>query len=257
MPYRNLHLVSNHPLASNKNSYNNAFTMTLRSPVRIPVHARNIVIYCQFANVVNFFYNISSSLGNNVMYYTDDVGLPQKYTITFPNGAYDFEDINDYLKQYFISNGKDINTVKFYAQTYTGKVSAALAPSIGIKIPSGLNSILGYVADSTYFNSSLVTLYYDAPNTANFNSILSLKLNCDIVKSNFNNGQDSNLLAPIGITAPVGSLIHYGPNMPIKIDADLQGYLIDRITLSLTDQNDQQITISDNWDATIVINWDE
>lgn len=259
MPRRNYQLVSNHPLATNTNVNNNSFMMQLKTPLQIPNNAKNIVLYCQYANIVNFFYNISTALGNNILYFTDNIALPEKYTITLPDGAYDFTNVNDYLKQYFLTNGYDANTIKFYAQEYTGKVSVAVTQNFGVKIPAGMGVILGYNANSTYFNNTLIaTTYYDAPNIANFNSIISLNLNCDLARSSYYNGEDSTLLASVGITSKVGSLIHYAPTLPIKIDCpNYAGLHIDRITLTVLDQLNRTIKVAENWNATLVFEWDE
>lgn len=258
MPRLNLLLVNNHSRASNKNTANNAFSITLNSQTLIPINAKNILVYCPSANIVNFFYNISAALGNNILYFTDDVALPQKYTVTFPDGAYDFLNINQVLKYFLISIGVDTSAVKFLSQDYTQKVSAALKPGFGIKIPSGMSTILGYAANSTFFNATLFTVYHDATTSASFNSIISLNLNCSLAQSSFYNGEFSNLLATIPINAGVGRLINYSPLTPTKIDCShLAGSTINTVSVQVLDQLNREITIAEQWNAVVTIEWDE
>lgn len=257
MPRENRMLVSNHAKANNKNSTNSIFNVPLDNPIRIPINAKNVIIYCVNANIVNFFYNISAALNNNIIYYTDDVALPQKYTITFPDGAYDFVHINQHVRAHLIQAGLDIATIKFYSQEYTQKVSVALKNGYGIRFPAGIAAIFGYAANATYFNNTGVTYYYDAPDPAKFNNIISLLLNCSICQSGFYNGESTNLLAPIPINARVGSKIDYNPLSPIKIDANhLIGSTIDNISVELRDQLRRQITVSEDWNVAISIEWD-
>lgn len=258
MPRENILLVSSYGNAQNKNSTNSAFGVTLNNPTRIPLMAKNVSIYCSKANIVNFFYNISSTLGNNIIYFTDDVLLPQKYTITFPDGAYDFSNVNQVLKTYFISNGFDPLALKFYSQDYTQKVSVAIKPNFGIKIPSGMSTILGYAANSTYFNSTLNVVYQDASSAANFNSIISLNLTCNIAQSNFYNGENSNLLATIPINASVGRLINYDPQIPTRIDSPhLAGTTFNYVYVQLLDQLNRPVTIAEQWNVMLTIEWDD
>lgn len=258
MPRFNLLLVSNATNATNQNSTNSAFTIVLNQPTIVPNHAKNILLSCVQANIVNFFHNISAALGNNIIYYTDDSANPTKYTITFPDGSFDFADINTVLKTFFTVRGIDVTTIKFYSQTFTQKISVALKPGFGIRIPAGMATILGYADNSTYFNSATFYSYYDAVTTAKFNKIISLNLLCNLANSNFFNGQYSNLLATIPITASIGNIINYSPYVPIKIDSpNLAGQVVDHIEVRLYDQLNRGVVIDEDWNATITIEWEE
>lgn len=261
MPHQNILMVSDSNVSTNKDStYNNAFTIVLNSPLKVPHDAKNISVSCPSANIVNFFYNVSATLGNNIMYYTDDVALPQKYTITFPDGAYDFSDMNQEIKMSLIANSLAIDTLKFYSQPYTQKISIAIKNGFGVKMPNGVAQLLGYphVTGTTYFNAGATTMYYDATESAKFNNIISLNLNCDLVSSNYFNGQFSNLLSSIPITASVGRIINYTPYIPIKIDCpQLAGSVVNSISLMLMDQLNRAVTISEAWNASITIEWED
>jgi hypothetical protein len=175
----------------------------------------------------------------------------------FPDGAYDFVNINQVLKTYFTVNGIDVTTIKFYSQDYTQKASVALKSGYGISFPAGIATILGYPSNSTFFNSTANYGYYDATTSAKFNKIISLNLSCSLVSSCFYNGQYSNLLATIPTAASIGNVIDYNPYVPIKIDSDnLIGTSINVITIKLTDQLNREITIAEDWNATITIEWD-
>lgn len=262
MPHQNILCVSSNTSANNRSNDNSSFSITVNNPVYIPLHAKNIVVFCQSANIVNFFYNISSALGNNIIYYTDDANAPQKYTITLPDGAYDFANVNSVLKTHFIVNGLDIATIKLFAQDYTQKLSVAVKALYGVRFPPGIAHILGYpenTTNATFFNNHATNVaYYDATTTGKFNTIISLNLNCNLANSAFFNGQYSNLVASIPITATVGRIINYIPYVPPKIDAEnLAGSVVSTIYLQVLDQNNRPITIAEEWNATISIEWDE
>lgn len=258
MPHQNILLSSDYPRATNKNSSNSAFGITINNPFTIPINARNIVVYCVNANIENFFYNISAALNNNVLYYTDDAGTPQKYSITFPDGSYEFANINQVLRTHFIVNGRDIDTIKFYAQDYTQKISVAVKNGWGIRIPTGLGLILGYAADYTAFNSGSNILYYDSTAISKFNKIISLNLSCSLCASCFYNGEYSNLMATIPITASIGRIVNYTPFIPTKIDSpQLAGSYINTIDISITDQINRPVNIAEEWNVSITIEWDE
>jgi hypothetical protein len=161
------------------------------------------------------------------------------------------------LRTYFTVNGIDIATVKFYSQDYTQKVSVAVKSGYGVRFPAGIAAILGYAANSTNFNSTPNFAYYDAPNVANFNSIISLNLSCNLASSCYFNGEYSNLLASIPITASIGNIINYTPYVPIKIDSQqLAGSFINTVSVAVTDQLNRNIIIAEAWNVSLTLEWD-
>jgi hypothetical protein len=165
--------------------------------------------------------------------------------------------INQVLRTYFTVNGIDITTVRFYAQDFTQKLSVAIKSGYGVKFPPGIAHILGYADNAVFFNSGVNFVYYDAATSAKFNNIISLNLNCNLASSCFYNGQYSNLLATIPITASVGKIINYTPYKPIMIDSShLAGSVINRVTLEIKDQVNRPVIIAEEWNVAITIEWE-
>ena len=54
------------------------------------------------------WYNIRSSYKNNTIKYTNDRGV-NWYTITFKDGMYSYNDINDYFRQYMEQKKSSLN----------------------------------------------------------------------------------------------------------------------------------------------------
>lgn len=240
-----------------KNSSGNIATSLFTNPYRIPNNARKCSIHLRDLSVVNFFQNITSAKGNNIIYFTNDIALPQKYTITLPDGAYSDVDVNNQVKNWLVTNGFTDDTVRVLGDTALQKIVIEIKNGFGIRIPSGIHTILGYTSGYTFFNNSGNNAFYVAQNKAEFNTVLSLIVDCSLVSSNFFNGQQTNALANVPINASIGSLIVYNPSNPLKLQAnDLIGSTINNLTIKILDQQRRDITILENWNATITIDYE-
>lgn len=257
MPSKSYFLVSNSQYSTNISAENNSFTVVLKNSFTVPNNAKNTRVYCRNSSIVNYFYNISVALGNNTIYWTDDVLLPQKYTITFPDGAYDSSDLNNYLKNHFTQLGYTTYPFLLLSNNALQKIIIQLEPNYGIKIPSALHTLLGFTANYTQFNNTAYTVFYQATSSAKFNNVISLVLSCSIVNTDFNSGEISNSLCVIPITTKVGSLLAYQPQNPTIQYTNLQGTNINSFTLTIRDQLNRTVTIPESWNVELCIEWDE
>jgi hypothetical protein len=124
------------------------------------------------------WYNISASLGNNIIQYTWTVaGVTTTFTVTIPDGLYEIDALNAYLQftmiqngHYLIDSSNDnvyyleliVNPSRYAIQlntflvptvlpaTYTAPAGFAGFPTVAqnpvVTFPSSFNEIVGYVA---------------------------------------------------------------------------------------------------------------
>jgi hypothetical protein len=124
------------------------------------------------------WYNISASLGNNIIQYTWTVaGVTTTYTVTIPDGLYEIDALNAFLQftmiqngHYLIDSSNDnvyyleliVNPSRYAIQlntflvptvlpaTYTAPAGFAGFPTVAqnpvVTFPSSFNEIVGYVA---------------------------------------------------------------------------------------------------------------
>lgn len=234
----------------------NTFSTTLDNPIFIQEGARNCYLSLRMASIVNFFYNISATLGNNILYFTDDVGLPQKYTITIPDGAYEVSQLNLTFKNWLLNNGFSDQDLTLIEDVALQKVIISVASNRGIQIPTGLGQVLGF-NNTPIFNSSGSTLFYTAQNVAKFNNVISLCVDTSLCSSNLYNGKLTNLIAVVPINVPVSSIILYDPQTPLKIPADnLINNSIYNISINILDQNRNPVEIIENYSILLEIEYD-
>lgn len=234
----------------------NSFITTLDNPVEIPEKAKNVSVAVRQASIVNFFYNISSTLNNNVFYFTDNQALPQKYTITIPNGAYEVSQLNAYIQTWLLNNtftSTDLTLIENIAEQ---RVIISLGAGRGVQIPTNFGKVIGFNAQ-TIFNSSAGVLYYTGNNVANFNNVISLCVDTSLTISNLYNGRITQLGAICPINVPVSSILLYNPENPIRIGADyLVNNNISQITITILDQNRVPVEIIDNFSVLLEIEYD-
>lgn len=253
-------LMTNTYSGSIRNSTNTSFSQTLASPCVIPQNAANVYASIKQSAIPNVLYNISAAKGNNIFYITNDQALPQKYTITLPDGSYQsIDSVNSYLGNFLLSNGFSSTAIQFLENTATQKLILQVKTGYGVKIPTAFSTISGYTANYTVFNSGATDLFYEAPNKAMFNEVVSFTIFVSGINSSFYNGQTTNMMCNVPIDAPVGSLINHQPNNPIKIPCDnLAGSSISNFTVTIKDQNghDIELSSSESWYVVLTIEWE-
>lgn len=159
--------------------------------------------YIAISNISMYYswFNITSALGNNTLYYTWTSGaVTTTYTIIIPDGLYEVSAINNYCQFFMIQQGTYwinsvgdyvypfeilLNPTRYAVQINTFLIPTALPvgstipgnfagwPTITqnpvITIPSGFNSIIGYTAGFVT-NANLANAYVPpTPATVNTN----------------------------------------------------------------------------------------
>lgn len=266
MPSIPIFAISNSPQSQLLDTVRrNKFLMTPQNGYDIPLEAKNIYITLKQATVVNFFYNISASLGNNIIYFTDSPSNDEKYTITIPDGSWDVPNLNSFIKTWLINNGFESDVFNLLEDTALQRVvvllKSTLTPTItnyGVKFPlGGIANIVGFTLPHIIFNNTGSNRYYLANTTANFNAITGLIVECSLASSNIYNGLITNFLASVPIDVPSGSLLNYAPNNPLQVSAqNLAGQNINSMVFSVLDQNRNNIDIVENYFFICEISYD-
>ena len=215
----------------NKNIFNNgaSVTTTLSPPIILNPNKKYqmrllqaAIVYCQE--------NISAALNNNTLSYSVD-GVT--YNMTFADGLYSLQDINNQLSLFTNTNNEDPNMIQFYGNDTNSTVYVYVDTPLVI-FASESNSIMSILG----FSKTDITLgtgqYANSETRANLNSLQTILVSCDVVTDSYFNSQNSNILASIiPNVSPAGTII-FMPFHPIR--CRLFPNQISQITFNLLNQ---------------------
>lgn len=226
-------------------------------PLSFPPNTR-LKLCCQSFQFTNFFINISSTIGNNTFYYSDDLGNLVKYTITIPDGSYNVSELSEAVNLGVIANGHTSNLITIIPDFSSNKVIFNISAAGWIlNFPAGTPYVLlGCTLNQTIPNGALTVGAYSemAPNVATFNSIQSIYLHTSLTNNSNFSGQKSDVISAVVPTVSIGSIQQSRDYWPLWIDcSNLAGQSLSSIHLSLTDQNGNTILMSDDFSCVIVI----
>ena len=189
------------------------------------------------ASVWYAFHNVSSSFSNNTVQYSTNSGSTFT-TITFPNGLYSIDAINQYVQAQMLANGDapTVNGAPQYnitiAPNYsTLKVDISVKNNYQFKFNSAINELLGY--DNTQLT---VTSTTSGNNVANITrSVNSLSIKCSIATGSFENATTSDVIYTFIFNVGPGSLQEIAPNQILYVPINTYNE-IQSIRMRLTDQ---------------------
>jgi len=209
---------------------------------------------------INFFINISSTLGNNTFTYTD--GLVT-YTCTFPDGNWDIASYNAYLKQHQIDNTGGFVRFQILPNYVLSKayLQFEAAPhGVGYQAVFAVNSTLtGFTAGSYPAALSLGSETIVATNTARFNLIESVNVTTNLsnncIASFGGLGQQSNILLSVIPTAGIGYSQYVEPSNIIYVPSEVLTGSVSEIQVQLKDQLGRSINMTENFHVTLSIRY--
>lgn len=200
----------------------------------------------------NFFNNITTGV-NDTIYYSDDSGDETKYEIVIPQGSYSVDSLNSYIQFKLIEDGNAPGLFNIYGDASTNKVYYVFSDTLtgwyihfdtdspytilggtnGQEIPAGKSNVVNYTEFAT--------------NQAAFNSIEALNIGTNL-SSNVIYGVDrSNILYHTVPTAAIGYVQQDEPyNLSWSISNSLSTG-VSEIQITITDQDGNLITFSENW----------
>lgn len=250
------------------------FMVQLFNPMSIPKECLYATVEVVSAKVWNTSPNIHEMYKNNELYFSYS---GSDYNITFPNGLYGIEELNEYLTIKFDEMGLPINE-----EQANGNITKILFEIVenesiqkvgirmnyaGISIDFTQNNTIREIVG---FNSRVLITPVDingnsnpgsqeiGDNFAQFNRIDNYYIKSNLVSAGIpQNRVGTGILTEIPINVRPGSLINYAPNNPLRIDAsELIGLHKQNLEFTLVDQLERPVSTGGNfWSFTMTIRY--
>ena len=230
--------------ASNISADGSRFEVQLDESLRVPDDAINCNISMENATIWWSVANIITGTNDKrYIHGLDTSDVEQDFTITIPQGLYDLPALNSKIQQLLENaDGKisPYNNIDLIADNATSKVV--------IKFNYSVNTIDFSQSDTPRTTLGFASAVYGAyagapenvlaPDVANFNSVDSFLLHCDLVdRGILMNNSYSQVVGQVLIDVSPGSQIIYNPFNPTKVEANnLIGASRRTIRVFLTDQ---------------------
>lgn len=242
--------------ASLKNLTNGEITFNLTEPFFIQDGS---YLSCSQFTFVNDFRNISSTLGNNMIYYTDDSADATKYSITIPDGYWSVSALSSYLAEQQTVAGTSVFTLEALASI--GKIGIRFdGTNTGWWVYFDTDSpfdILGFTSGQSvpdFITSPLgstANLLEYAPNRGDMLIITAIKVGTNITANSYSNTAKSNVIIQFPILEEPLATTAFEPNnisfIPIR-----NGGLYNSITIYVYDQNNDPLEMLE--DFSLVLN---
>jgi len=129
----------------------------------------NLETYYSFPNITH---------ENSKMFYSPDAGVTW-YLIVVPEGSYDIEDINKYIKQRIKQNGHDDSSVTLSANTLKAGLILENNYQVDFSSIDSISSVLGFSHEFYTAN------YPESQNPVNILSINSILVNVNIISGSY------------------------------------------------------------------------
>lgn len=246
--------------ATTKDLDNGRATFRLQTPLRFPKESKKHPEISMFQfSFNNFFTNISAELKNNTIYYSDDTGNDEKYSVVIPDGSYDITTLNNFVAAYQKENTGTLvfSLLPNYPSnsTYVEFAPGIIGYYIWMKTDVSPYSVLGWNADQ-YIPASKSNVANDvefAPNISLFNSITVIKIRTNLCSESIDDDNRSNLLYKSIPVSPVGSVQRDQPPNLLWMNSNALVGSFNVVRFQLQDQNNNDLKMSEDFDITIQI----
>ena len=229
-------------------SLSHDFTTKFNKPIKLSYDMKHEVAV-RLIKMTYSWYNISQSFGNNQIKYSHNNGTDWE-TITFVDGMYSYDDIDDYIKKYMKSKGHLVKGTKdseeseieygvnLYFVLSTYRILIELHKDYQVDLTtSDFRKLIG-------FNSKIVTSTEYGTNLPDITKgVDEVHINCDKVTDSITDGQSSNTLAVIPVQNLVRSL-PFSYNLRPIVFSPLSGHLISSMRFYVTDSSGNPIDLN-------------
>ena len=197
------------------------------------------------------WHSINDEYGNKSIKYTKDNGSTWK-TITFIDGMYSYDDLNDYINDVITENDDQPSNnrvgIKIYFVLTSYRVVVELMSQCQLDLRnSTFGDLIGYeprILTDTSYSTKL-------PNITN--SVDSLHINCDIVTDSITDGRYSNTLAMI----PTDNLTRSFPftfEPRRALFSPISKTIISELRVNLTDSLGRPVNLNGvNWYMSLIL----
>ena len=208
------------------------FEINYDVPLEFSSNSEIALIGC---NMWYTWHNVSDKYNTNKLKYFNG---KEWQIIIFPEGNYDFDDIQDYINDYFQTDDPPIS---IHANTVTLRTIVLLKPGFQIDLfqnSSGeLYKIFGF--EPQIINQSKAESKFKADITRGVDRIL---IHCSIVGGTYENTFESDVIYSFVPNVTPGSILDIQPFHPIYLP--LKEVTIRKIRMRITDQNDRPIDLN-------------
>ena len=206
----------------------------------------------------NFFINVSATIGNNKIYYSDDALDETKYTITIPDGSYSVSDLNNYISNYLKANHAGVALFSLVPNYPTNKIGIQFANVVGWYVHFGADSpftLLGFANGQEVPVGKSNTAYYIefGANTAQFNNVINVKVATNLTNDSISNTNQSSIILSTVPVVDVGSTQTTQIYTLLWMESTPLRDKITNIELQVLDQNDTPLLLSEHFTLTLLI----
>ena len=212
-------------------------------------------------SITNFFVNIITGT-NDTFFYTDNIGVPDKFAVVIQSGDYSVSELSDAINLGVVNNGHTSGLITLQADYSTGKVIMSITLAgymVYFKPNVSPYTLLGFLSAETVPNGALTTGTYSqySDNQATFDAVQAINIKTSLTNNSLFSGSQSSIIATITPNVDIGSIQRFEPINLIWIDAfELSGSTVNAITISLTNQNDLPVDMSTDFVVTLLISMD-
>ena len=226
--------------------FNTDFKLILTNPIIIS-QEEEIHISLMSAEIPYSFYNISSNLKNNILYYAETI-------LTFTNQDYSIDDIVDFFNndtgfsaKFTTTYDRQKNKIKFTNISGSSQILQFANSTI--------NKVIGY--DDTGKQSDITVTsgnYSESPYVCNLATVHSILIRANIGQANVLSTIDSNsdILQKISVDVNSNGIIYLNQQDYRQVNIS-QTPIIDNIELKLTDQNNNLLQLNNvNFELSLI-----
>ena len=224
------------------NAYNNEFILPLDQPIK----GFSKVALIQ-ASIVYSSPNIALIYNNNTISFTYN---SVNYTITFLDGLYGIDSINETISEFFINNSLPNNIFNFVPDEATSRVTMNIITVLpfSITFTSAINYFLfeymGFKQNNTFTTS--INKNVDGTEQVSLNRLINYYVVTNFGSSNtlYNNRHGLDICACININVSPASAVNYEP---IHYQECACNNEIQELRIAIRDQNLNAIIINESY----------
>jgi len=228
-------------------SLSHDFTTRFNKPIKLSYDMKHELAVITISMTYSW-YNIRQSYGNNKIKYSPDNGTTLK-TITFIDGMYSYDDIDEYIKKTMKdnkdlfkkavdNNGIDEYGINMYFVLSTYRVLIELKGDFQLDLRNtDFRKLIGFnskIIDDTEYGTNLPDIT---------RGVDEIHINCDKVTDSITDGQSSSTVAVIPVENLVRSLpFTYKPRFLLY--SPVSGHLISSMRFYVTDSSGAPIDLN-------------
>jgi len=206
----------------------------------------------------NFFINISATIGNNKIYYSDDALDVTKYTITIPDGSFSINDLNSYVSNYLKANHSGVALFTLIPNYPTNRIGIQFGNVVGWFVHFGADSpftLLGFANGQDVPVGQANTAYYIefGGSSAQFNNVTNIKVTTNLTNDSISNTNQSSVILTTVPVVEVGSTQTTQIYTLLWMESTPLRDKITNIELQVLDQNDKPLLLSEHFTLTILV----